>query len=327
MIYDDKLLERPVAIKTLHAGIDPRRLLDEIETLGRLKSKNVVQVYDVFAERARSGTRVSLIQEYIDGDDLASFLGPHVSLKQVLILLYQLSSALADVHKTGITHRDVKPNNIKINKEGVLKLYDFGLARFETRQNTVGMVGTQGFMAPELCKGGYVNFTSAVDVFSFGVTAWCLFSESIDAPTDHSVASLELAEVAVSPELSASLSLTLAEDFRKRPTMALLQGLLHRELTRDAHRATVITPTDVATLDVDQPSVSLSSDGLGRGAVSYDGYDFWIERESGDVFVNNIQVVERRRLVGSTLITLGSASAGANRVFIPFDVSHPEVTY
>lgn len=325
-LYRDVELGRTVAVKSLHTTADNDRLQDEITALGSVQSNNVVQVYDVIIERRDAVTELFLVQEFIEGKELTEFANPYTTLKEVLFLLYQLASALCDIHEAGITHRDVKPQNIKIDAEGVLKLFDFGLARFAARQSTVGIRGTVGYMAPELRTLGYVNFTTAVDVFAFGATARCLLHENLEIEPEPELSGYTFSEFGLSQLLEDTLASSLAIDPAKRPSAQAMRDALGRDLSSERHRAQLVTPTQVAALDAKVKSAQLKSATGTSCNISYDGFDFFVEPISGAIFRNNIKISAKEKIVGSCLITLGESNSGAGRVFIPFDVSHPEVS-
>jgi serine/threonine-protein kinase len=80
-------------------------------------------------------------------------------------MLYQVATGLSDLHAQGIIHRDIKPDNIKIDESGLVKIFDFGLARFSGVNNeTQGFAGTFGYAAPELLTDETNDFTEAIDV-------------------------------------------------------------------------------------------------------------------------------------------------------------------
>jgi serine/threonine-protein kinase len=164
-------LDRKVAVKFLHVGGEHRRLLDELAALQRIRSKHVVEIFDVTYSRDLS---MGIVQEFVDGADLQPLLGNVRSNEEFLRLLYQMSSGLADIHTVGIVHRDIKPSNIMIDGVGILKIIDFNLARPNNAAHTQGFVGTRGYAAPELYLDGRVDFDPKVDVYALGVTALAL---------------------------------------------------------------------------------------------------------------------------------------------------------
>jgi serine/threonine protein kinase len=179
ILCTDTHLERKVIIKTLVSGVDPKRILAEISALQAIRSRHVVQIYDVIRDRA--GSVIALVEEFIDGDDLTS-MAPPTTAEELLEVLYPIAMGIADIHRHGRIHRDIKRQNMKFDGEGCLKIFDFGLAKDETTDPaTIGALGTPGYMAPELIvdDGETATFTTAVDVYAFGATALALARGSL----------------------------------------------------------------------------------------------------------------------------------------------------
>ena len=122
---------------------------DELAALLKMRSKHVVQIYDLckFPDKC-----IGIIQEFIDGKDLLESFAPPTSIDSYYRQLWQIASGISDIHAVGVIHRDIKPNNMKVDPEGVIKIFDFGLARDAgPAAATVGFVGTPGLeMAPQI---------------------------------------------------------------------------------------------------------------------------------------------------------------------------------
>ena len=254
LICKDISLERDVAIKFIQDVKDQRRLFDEIAALQKIRSKHVVQIFDVFVNKV--DRRIGIVQEYISGDDLESFAERKaISLNEYLKVLYQIASGISDIHAQGLIHRDVKPNNMKLDESNIIKIFDFGLARFSGKNDsTLGFVGTQCFAAPELYRSGLVPFTNAVDTYAFGITAWYLSGIKIpktlsrkppDLSKNPSFSSLPLA---IPTPIVNLLDCTLMEDLNIRPTMSDIKNLLENYLLRDKHRALLVYDNNTYTL-------------------------------------------------------------------------------
>lgn len=167
-------LERPVLIKVLNTQWQNEsdlleRFRREAIICARLKHPNIVNIFDVSTDPKN----LYLIIEYLEGEDLEEFIKKHHPLpfEIILHLSKQILSGLAYAHSHGIIHRDIKPGNIMIDREGAVKITDFGLARAEdlpaiTLQG--GTVGTPAYMSPEQAKGASVGQQS--DIFSLGAT-------------------------------------------------------------------------------------------------------------------------------------------------------------
>lgn len=173
---NDYRRNRIVAMKVLPAELAytrtfMQRFEQEIETLQRLNHPNIVQMYDVGeAEDIRF-----YCMEYVDGGSVEHRLetGDRLPLVEALDITYQVAEALEYAHSQGVIHRDIKPGNILITRDGTAKLTDFGVAKvIEATMVTVtsGIVGTIEYLAPEQASGGAV--TPATDIYSLGVTLY-----------------------------------------------------------------------------------------------------------------------------------------------------------
>lgn len=102
----DTHLQRRVIIKRLQVGIEERRLLDEQKALARLRSKHVVQLYDIIEMSDRGRREKAIVLEFIDGKNLA--IGSYTVGRPYLNVLWQMASGLRDIHDAGVIHRDIK---------------------------------------------------------------------------------------------------------------------------------------------------------------------------------------------------------------------------
>jgi serine/threonine protein kinase len=173
----DSHLQRNVIIKKLQNGIEERRLVDEQKALAKLRSKHVVQLYDIILLADGEERKNAIVIEFIAGTDLVA--GSFQVNQSYLNVLWQIASGLRDIHEAGVIHRDIKPNNIRLDKEGVIKIIDFGLARSSDAATTQSIIGTPIFMAPELWNNGTVSFDMSIDVYAFGVTCMALLGTDI----------------------------------------------------------------------------------------------------------------------------------------------------
>ncbi len=330
--YKDKHLDRHVLVKMLQVGVDPKRILDEVKALSAIRSKHVVQIYDVMKDS--SGTVTALVEEFLPGEDLDSVI-PVTDIGAFLRYIYAIACGLSDIHAVGVVHRDIKPNNMKIDAEGCLRIFDFGLSRTDgVNCETIGMIGTLGYIAPELCAPSHhkVNFTSAVDTFAFGATALKLVRGKLpndlqtippslpSTDADFTKQSLSLPEA-----IAAVLNQCLSKDPADRPSMQIVREVLARHLLHGLHKATMIVATGIHYLDKIGQSVKLSAGSLGSVDVSYDGYDFVVTNVVGDVYINNMGIAPPQKLPGACVITLGAPSLVQKRRYITFDLKHPEV--
>lgn len=323
----DSHLQRRVIIKRLQVGIAERRLLDEQKALAKLRSKHVVQLFDIIELSDRGKSEKAIVLEFIDGKNLevASFKAG----RDYLNVLWQIACGLKDIHDAGVIHRDIKPNNIRVDKEGVIKIIDFGLARSHDDAKTRNIIGTPVFMAPELWKDQTVSFDHSIDVYAFGATALALLSK--DAPKELayrppqavSLAALSPMLSGLQPDVITLIHNCLRTDPTKRPRMADVQTLLARHLLENEHRALVVMDGKAHQLDRKNRKITLNAGAVGSLTVEYDGFDFKIASATGAVSLNNTVARAGALVPGCCVITFGGA--GQNRRFVTFDVSNPEV--
>jgi eukaryotic-like serine/threonine-protein kinase len=176
----DVELERPVALKRLAENLARddelrQRFSREPRLAARLAHPNVVRIFDVGTEEGRP----FIAMEYVEGETLADVLARRgrLSAAEVAALGVQICAGLAAAHAAGLVHRDVKPQNLLLGKDGVLKLGDFGIAAGHegTRLTLVGTVlGTAGYLAPEQARGERV--TAAADIYAVGAVLYELLT-------------------------------------------------------------------------------------------------------------------------------------------------------
>ena len=233
----DLQLERRVAIKILHEHYaeDPEyleRFRREARAVARLSHPNVVTVID----RGDDDGRQYIVFENVEGENLKELIvrsGP-LPVRQALELVLAVADGLAFAHEQGLVHRDVKPQNVLLSREGEIKVTDFGIARSlhvdhgMTQTGTV--LGTGEYLAPEQASGKPVS--PATDVYSLGVVLWELLAGDVPFTGDNFVAvalrhvnepppSLRQRRPDVSPRLDAAVERALAKDPARRfPTMA-----------------------------------------------------------------------------------------------------------
>ena len=174
-------LDVPVAVKTMSPALAAdehgrQRFLREARTAAKLDHPNIVRVLDV---NEHEGTPY-IVMEYVDGTDLSALLKKHGPLQgqAALKVIAQVADGLAHAHNQGIVHRDIKPHNIFVSKDGRVKLGDFGLARAVEQTTELTMpgaaIGTAHYMSPEQSNGKDIDQRS--DVYSLGVTAYNLIT-------------------------------------------------------------------------------------------------------------------------------------------------------
>ena len=237
----DMELEEDVAIKFLATG-----LIDE-EVLGRFKQEvslsrqfahpNVIRMYDL----GSYGDQKFMTMELLEGEDLGSIVRPGaLPIDKGIVLLIQAANALAVVHDHGVVHRDVKPDNFFLTKDGVLKVMDFGIAKRQqtstglTRANVTA--GTPQYLAPEQASD-FGGVTHLADIYALGCIAYKMFTGTV--PFDgEDVMPILLAHMATPPIPPRNLNPAIPEDLEK----IILQLLAKRPAQR------VQSCRDLATL-------------------------------------------------------------------------------
>src|SRR5437763_10651162 len=181
----DQVLDRIVAAKVLRSEFtgDPNflaRFRNEARHTAALTHPNIASVYD-YGETVdeRTGQNLAfLVMEFVDGQPLVAILHEEgrLPVDWTLHVLGQSAEGLSAAHRAGVVHRDIKPGNLMVRPDGVVKLTDFGIAqaRDATPLTRTGMVvGTAQYLSPEQAQGFPV--TAASDVYSLGVVAYeCL---------------------------------------------------------------------------------------------------------------------------------------------------------
>ena len=181
-LAEDKRIGRLVAIKTLTEGFSGQpemleRFYREAQA-GILQHPNIVIVYDLGDEDGMP----FIVMEYVDGEPLDKLIasGKQISLVEKLGIIEQVCAALGYAHQRGVVHRDIKPANVIVQKGGLAKIVDFGIARVQSSANEGGLtrtgnvIGTIHYIAPERLKGR--PFDGRSDIFATGVMLYFLLT-------------------------------------------------------------------------------------------------------------------------------------------------------
>src|SRR5262245_9572781 len=207
----DTRLGRDVALKVLppHLASDPSRLArfeQEARHVASLNHPNIVAVFDF----GKHGDIAYMVTELVDGTTLRAASFP---VRKIVEIGAQIADALAAAHGAGVTHRDIKPDNVMVTTQGRVKLLDFGVAKVASQlaadsmtipQTGVGsVVGTVGYMAPEQVHTGTVD--SRTDIFSVGVLLYELLAGSPPFAGDTAPEIMAATLKADPPELPAKV--------------------------------------------------------------------------------------------------------------------------
>jgi len=203
-------LGREVAVKVLRRSLsaDPgfvERFTQEAQACARLNHPNIVRVHTV----GQAGGRHFIVMEYVRGESLIARIQREGCLhwKQAVSITDQVAQGLAEAHRNGLIHRDIKPRNIIIEPSGRARILDFGLAR--AVQPPPGMaptpshLGTPLYMSPEQCRAGVV--TPLSDLYSLGVTLFEMLSGHVPFMADSPEAILSLIIEQPFPRLEQAL--------------------------------------------------------------------------------------------------------------------------
>ena len=187
----DKLLNRFIAVKILRPEFTKdatfvENFKRESQAAAGLSHPNIVGVYDV----GREGNINYIVMELIEGDTLNKIIEREAPMdyRKVIDISKQVASALRIAHKNKIIHRDVKPHNIMITNDGVVKLADFGIARAvndATLSTGSKIVGSVHYFSPEQARGNYVDERS--DIYSLGIVMYEMLTGKVPFDGDNPV--------------------------------------------------------------------------------------------------------------------------------------------
>ncbi len=211
----DHRLNRLVAVKILkeELALDAdfrRRFHTESQAVAMLSHPNIVTVYDV----SLSSNVDYIVMELIDGITLKQYMQRKgfLTWKESLHFAIQIVKALAHAHSRGIIHRDIKPHNIMILRDGSVKVADFGIARLQSNQNTLTQetLGSVHYISPEQAKGSHVD--ERTDLYSLGVVMYEMLTTRLpfegDSPVSvaiQHISAVPLMPRDINPDIPAAL--------------------------------------------------------------------------------------------------------------------------
>lgn len=262
----DPLIDRIVAIKTitLSLALDEReeyegRFYQEAKAAGRLSHPNIVTIYDV----GRSGDIAYIAMEFLQGRELRDILDDEklLPVDQVLDIVAQVALGLAYAHEHDIIHRDVKPSNIMVLRDGHAKITDFGIARMSSaavRTQTGMVLGSPKYMSPEQVMGKLTDQRS--DIFSLGVMLYEMLTgnppflgENVNAIMYQTLNAIpqppSSLNAAVPDMLNFIVAKALAKDIDDRYQNA-------RDLANDLRACRGTVPDSMGTLDMTKPATT-----------------------------------------------------------------------
>ncbi|NNM80212.1 MAG: protein kinase [Gallionella sp.] len=210
----DPAIARGVAIKSINKASHKtdelaavmNRFRQEAQAVGRLVHPGIVQIYDYIEDDQGA----YIVMELVNGKTLAHHIaeGDRYDINEVGQIITQLLDGIGYAHGKGVVHRDIKPSNLLINKDGRIKINDFGIAHVESSTLTqVGdMLGTPHYMSPEQFMG--VNIDGLTDLFAIGVIAYELLTGK--RPFTGNMATVMHQVMSVEPTPASELNTQLA---------------------------------------------------------------------------------------------------------------------
>ncbi len=188
----DPDINREVAIKLIRFDMvsedsekedAARRFIREAQSAGNLEHPNIITIYEV----GREDNQTFIVMQYVDGESVKQAIsaGKRFSPVEVVDLMMCLCDALELAHQNKIVHRDIKPGNILLDKQGRPYLVDFGVARMEmsTMTQSGTIVGTPSYMSPEQIQG--IRVDARADIFSLGVIIYEMLTGKRPFEGDH----------------------------------------------------------------------------------------------------------------------------------------------
>jgi serine/threonine-protein kinase len=184
----DLMLEREVAIKVLKPELASQpqvveRFRSEAVTLAKLNHPNIATLYSFF----RQGDHFFMVLEYVNGTPLEKIIEAHgtMTCEQAIPLFCQMLEGIDHAHSFGIVHRDIKPGNMMLTQNGLLKVLDFGIARAlgSARMTRAGhLIGTIEYMSPEQVRGMETDARS--DIYSLGMVLYEMLTGRVPFASD-----------------------------------------------------------------------------------------------------------------------------------------------
>ncbi|MBQ2729136.1 MAG: protein kinase [Clostridia bacterium] len=201
----DLLMQKSVAIKLLKEDIaddeeSVKRFVNESKAVAMMSHRNVVSIYDV---NVREDIKY-IVMEYIEGITLRNYMSKRgrLTLREIISYTEQILLALSHAHSKGVVHRDIKPQNIMLLKNGIIKVTDFGIAKLpnaETVTVTDKAIGTVYYISPEQASGKKIDRRS--DLYSLGVMMYEMATGELPFTADSpvSVAMMQINDTAIAP--------------------------------------------------------------------------------------------------------------------------------
>jgi hypothetical protein len=237
----DTLLERPVAVKVLRSELGGNttfraRFRAEAQHTAGLHHPHIASVFDYGETEVEEEPLAYLVMELVEGEALSTVLEREKRLDpaRTLDLLRQTAEALAAAHAAGVVHRDVKPGNVLVGNDGMVKIADFGIARSASSVPLTGtgqVVGTAHYLSPEQAQGSPA--TPASDVYALGTVAYeCLAGRrAFDGENSVQIALKQIREEPrpLPDDVPAGIRAVVERAMAKDPTVRYADGAALRD--------------------------------------------------------------------------------------------------
>jgi len=214
----DQEVQAKMALKLIRSEVSADkntidRFRNELKIARDISHKNICRMYDL----GREAGSYFITMEYVSGEDLKSFIrrARQLVVGTAVLIAKQVSDGLAEAHRVGVVHRDLKPGNIMIDKEGNAKIMDFGIARSVSAKGITGagvMIGTPEYMPPEQVEGKEVDQRS--DIYSLGIILYEMLTGQVpfEGDTPFTIGVKQKSEIPKEPK---SLNAQIPQDLNR----------------------------------------------------------------------------------------------------------------
>ena len=284
-LAQDLILERQVAVKMMSLTFNEdeesdnlRRFQREALSTTELIHPNIVNIYDV-----GEGERPYIVMEYVEGTDLKKYIQENhpIPYSKVIKIMSQILSGISYAHRNGVIHRDIKPHNILIDKEGTVKITDFGIA-VALSQNSItqtnSILGSVQYISPEQARGNMV--TKQSDIYSLGIVLYEMLTGVVPFEGESAVSvalkhfqspipSLREFDTRIPQPLENVVLRAAAKDAKDRyGSVSEMQADLETSLDSSRRNEEIFVPADINeedTLIMKEPLVAAERENLADG--------------------------------------------------------------
>ena len=284
-LAEDLILERQVAVKMMSLTFNEdeesdnlRRFQREALSSTELIHPNIVNIYDV-----GEGERPYIVMEYVEGTDLKKYIQENhpIPYSKVIKIMSQILSGISYAHRNGVIHRDIKPHNILIDKEGTVKITDFGIA-VALSQNSItqtnSILGSVQYISPEQARGNMV--TKQSDIYSLGIVLYEMLTGVVPFEGESAVSvalkhfqspipSLREFDTRIPQPLENVVLRAAAKDAKDRyGSVSEMQADLETSLDSSRRNEEIFVPADINeedTLIMKEPLVAAERENLADG--------------------------------------------------------------